>query len=143
MEFSEAKSMDVLVDLISQKKVNLIEFFSETCAPCYQLERIIKQLAANDLTNRECVGFIKINIENFKDLAESFGVLSVPTVMFYFCGNRVIFDADSKKMDRIQGMIPNIGKIIADLINTLSEMPVTGDGCSNCSKAADSLTLDG
>ncbi len=132
MEIFEAKNMEQLVDLISKNKVNVLEFFSDTCAPCHQLEKIMRENVMTKLQHPECVGFLKINIDTFKELAEDFGVLSVPTVMFYFCGNRVIFDADSKKMDRIQGLIPNIGAVILNFVNTLSDMPSTGDSCQSC-----------
>lgn len=132
MEMFEAKNMEQLVELISKNKVNVLEFFSDTCAPCHQLEKIMRESVMPKLQHPDCVGFLKVNIDSFKDLAEDFGVLSVPTVMFYFCGNRVIFDADSKKMDRIQGLIPNIGAVILNFVNTLSEMPSTGDSCASC-----------
>lgn len=132
MEIFEAMNMEQLVTLISQKKVNIVEFYSDTCAPCHQLEKILKENVMPKLNMPECVGFIKINIDTFKDLAEDFGVLSVPTLMFYFCGNRVIFDADAKKLDRIQGLIPNIGNVVLNFVNTLSEMPSTGESCGSC-----------
>jgi thioredoxin-like negative regulator of GroEL len=132
MEFFEAKNMEQLVNLISKNKVNVVEFFSDTCAPCHQLEKIVRENVMPKLQYPNCVGFLKVNIDTFKDLAEDFAVLSVPTVMFYFCGNRVIFDADAKKMDRIQGLIPNIGPVILNFVNTLSEMPSTGESCPSC-----------
>ena len=140
MEISEAQNMEQLVDTISRNKVNVVEFFSETCAPCHQLEKVVKQSVIPKLKDPSCVGFVKIDIAKFQDLAENFGVLSVPTVMFYFCGNRVIFDSDSKKLDRLQGMIPNIDAVILNFVNTLSEMPSVGESfssCESCDKKCD------
>lgn len=56
----------------------LIDFFSERCTPCKTLSPIIESVATDAGRG---VKVCKVNVENEKDLAKKFGIMSVPTLV--------------------------------------------------------------
>lgn len=57
----------------------LIEFFSPSCAPCNTMSKIISSLKST--AGGVTVG--TVNIASERELAERFGILSVPTLIFF------------------------------------------------------------
>jgi len=63
--------------LKSDKKV-LIDFYADWCGPCKMQSPIVDQLA-EELENAVKVG--KINVDNSPELAEKYGIMSIPTLI--------------------------------------------------------------
>jgi thioredoxin 1 len=66
--------------------LSLVDFTADWCPPCRRLAPDIDALAsefADSLT------VVKVNVDDQPDLASRFGVLSVPTVMFFRSGQLV------------------------------------------------------
>lgn len=84
MEISSLTSNN-FENAVSKNSAVLIEFFSPRCAPCKTVSEIIGSLGNDfdDLT----VG--TVNIESERELAKSFGVLSVPTLIFFKDGQLI------------------------------------------------------
>ena len=56
----------------------LIDFFADWCTPCKMLSPIIEDVAWKTSGR---VKVCKINVENEKELAQKFGVMSIPTLI--------------------------------------------------------------
>lgn len=56
----------------------LLDFFADWCAPCKSLAPVIEDVAKGVGDN---VKVCKINIDSEKELAEKFGVRSIPTLV--------------------------------------------------------------
>lgn len=54
----------------------LIDFFADWCTPCKMLSPMIE-----DIADETDVKICKINVENEKDLAQKFGIMSIPTLV--------------------------------------------------------------
>ena len=67
-------------EIVASKKLVLIDFFAEWCAPCKTLAPILKEIA-NELSNE--VRIIKIDIDKNPVLAKKLYVRSVPTLIIY------------------------------------------------------------
>jgi len=67
-------------DIVASKKLVLIDFFAEWCAPCKTLAPILKEIA-NELGDE--VRIIKIDIDKNPVLAQKLNVRSVPTLIIY------------------------------------------------------------
>lgn len=56
----------------------LIDFFAPGCAPCKRMEPIVEYVAQNVSNN---VKVCRVNAESEKELADKFGIMSVPTLV--------------------------------------------------------------
>ncbi|BDB99027.1 thioredoxin [Saccharolobus caldissimus] len=86
----DSKNFD---DFIRKNKVAVIDFWAEWCAPCLILAPIIEELARD----YPQVGFGKINSDENPDIAARYGVMSLPTLIFFKNGEPV---------DEILGAVP-------------------------------------
>ncbi|BDC18318.1 thioredoxin [Acidianus sp. HS-5] len=80
-------------NFIKSHKVAVIDFWAEWCAPCIMLSPIIEELA-KDYPE---VGFGKVNSDESQDIAARYGVMSLPTVLFFKNGEPV---------DEVIGAVP-------------------------------------
>ena len=63
---------------IKDKKI-LVDFYANWCGPCRMLAPVIEEVA-NELPN---VKIIKINVDEREDVARTYGVMSIPTVILF------------------------------------------------------------
>ncbi len=70
--------------LKSEKKV-LLDFYADWCGPCQMMAKEIE--AYSDET--ENVKVCKLNVDESTDLAMTFGVMSIPTVILFENGQEV------------------------------------------------------
>lgn len=57
----------------------VVDLYSTDCPPCNRLAPIYEKIAQQ----HPSVAFVKIHRQEFRDLAESFHILSSPTVLFF------------------------------------------------------------
>ena len=61
----------------------LVDFYADWCGPCKMIAPTIEQLS------KEYAGkakFVKVNTDDNQELAQQFGIMSIPTVMFFSKG---------------------------------------------------------
>lgn len=62
----------------------IVDFYADWCGPCKMLGPVLEELDNNVL---------KINVDNYENLAAEFGVMSIPTICFFKDGelkNKVV-----------------------------------------------------
>ena len=72
----------------------LVDFWAAWCGPCRMLAPAVAQIAA------ECEGKIKVgkvNVDEEVELAQRFGIMSIPTVLVF---------KDGKKTEQSIGLVP-------------------------------------
>jgi thioredoxin len=57
----------------------VVDFYADWCKPCKMVSPIMDELATKYAGK---VNFYKINIDNEKELAQTFGIESIPTILF-------------------------------------------------------------
>lgn len=62
-------------DLIKEGN-HLVDFYAEWCGPCRMLAPILEQLD-------DKINIIKIDVDKHEDLAREYGVMSIPTIIFF------------------------------------------------------------
>ena len=71
----------------------LVDFWAEWCGPCKMLGPVIEEISEEEKDFK--VG--KIDITTEKELAQQFGVMSIPTLVLF---------RDGKEVDRLIGAYP-------------------------------------
>lgn len=66
------------------KGVVLVDFFATWCGPCKMLAPILEQVAEENLAP-----IYKVDVDECFDLAKSFGIMSVPTMLVFKDGEVV------------------------------------------------------
>ncbi|MBQ5952795.1 MAG: thioredoxin [Lachnospiraceae bacterium] len=72
----------------------LVDFWAAWCGPCRMLAPAVAQIAA------ECEGKVKVgkvNVDEEPELAQRFGIMSIPTVLVF---------KDGKKTEQSIGLVP-------------------------------------
>lgn len=58
----------------------IVDFWAEWCGPCRQMEPVIDQVA-EELNGRALLA--KVNVDESQDLAQKFGIQSIPTFLLF------------------------------------------------------------
>lgn len=67
-------------DATISEGVTLVDFWAEWCGPCKMLVPVIDEVA-NELAGKAKVG--KVNVDSESELAQQFGIMSIPTVIIF------------------------------------------------------------
>ncbi|MGI5918759.1 MAG: thioredoxin [Christensenellales bacterium] len=86
----------------SSSRPVLVDFWAEWCAPCRMLSPTIDQIA-EDYDGKVTVG--KVNIDEEPELAQRFGVMSIPTLILFKDGSIVSRSVGIVGKDKIAAML--------------------------------------
>lgn len=78
----------------TKKGIVLVDFFAEWCMPCVMLAPVIEEISEK-FKGKIKVG--KVNIEDNSELAEKFGIRSIPNLILF---------KDEKVVEQIIGSVP-------------------------------------
>lgn len=81
-------------EVLQSEKPVLLDFWASWCGPCRMLGPVIEDLAGQ-YEGKAVVG--KVNVDDEQELAIRYGVMSIPTVIFF---------KDGKEIDRKVGVMP-------------------------------------
>lgn len=87
-------SQDGFDKALTQDQLMMVDFWADWCGPCKMLGPVIEDLAAQ-YDGKALVG--KVNVDDEPQLAQRYGVMSIPTVIFLKNG---------KEIDRKVGVMP-------------------------------------
>ena len=79
---------------LKEGKLMMVDFWASWCGPCKMLAPVIDDLAGQ-YAGKAVVG--KVNVDEEQELAIRYGVMSIPTVIFF---------KDGKEIDRKVGVMP-------------------------------------
>ncbi|WP_424526327.1 thioredoxin [Spiroplasma endosymbiont of Glossina fuscipes fuscipes] len=85
MAVNELKTVDEFEKVIAENKLTLVDFYADWCGPCKMIAPVINELAKD----RGDVNFVKINVDELQDLAQNYGILSIPTLITFQKGNEL------------------------------------------------------
>lgn len=73
--------------LIGQEQLTLVDFYADWCGPCKTMSPILQETKS---LLKDDVKIIKINVDQYQDLASEFMVRGVPTLIL-FKGGKVLW----------------------------------------------------
>ena len=79
---------------LEEGKLMMVDFWADWCGPCQMLGPVIEDLAGK-YQGRAVVG--KVNTDEEQELAMSFGITGIPTVIFF---------KDGREIERLVGVMP-------------------------------------
>ena len=81
---------------ITKNGTTLVDFFADWCGPCKMLGPVLEKVSEqyNDIE------FVKVNVDENMDLAQQYGIMSIPTVYLF---------KDGEVVNKMQGYVPEDG----------------------------------
>lgn len=90
---------DNLSDLVSSG-VHIVDFYADWCGPCKMLGSVLEGL--------ENVSIIKVNTDIHPELARDFGVMSIPTLVFFKDGKDVRKEIGFKPKEELERILKEL-----------------------------------
>lgn len=91
-------------DLISSGVV-LVDFYADWCGPCKMLSPLIEQLS-KDYDGK--VKIAKVNVDEESDLAQAYGITSIPAVIVFKDGENKAFEIGFNPIDTYKGILDSL-----------------------------------
>ena len=79
-------------ELLQDEKPVVVDFWANWCGPCHTMTSNLRSLSGKF---EERITFAKVDVQNSRDLAQQFGVKSIPTLILFRNG---------KEWDRLTGV---------------------------------------
>ena len=80
--------------VLQSKQPVLVDFWAQWCGPCKAIGPIIEELN-NDYAGKAVVG--KVDVDANQELAVRFGIMNIPTILFF---------KDGQIVDKLKGAAP-------------------------------------
>ena len=71
--------------ILNENKSVFVDFYADWCGPCKMVGPLVEELANEE----KDVTFIKVNVDNTPDIAQRYGIMSIPTLLAFKNGELV------------------------------------------------------
>ena len=96
IKYLENENLEELV----KEGVFIVDFYADWCGPCKMMGAVLDKM--ND------INVIKINTDSHQDLAIKYGVMSIPTLVFFKDGVEVKKEIGFKTEEEIRNILKEI-----------------------------------
>jgi thioredoxin 1 len=87
--------------ICNEGKVVLIDFYADWCGPCRMMAPVVEEIATENAN--VIVG--KINVDDEPELAQKFGVMSIPTLIVLRDGKESARSTGARPKAQVQAML--------------------------------------
>lgn len=88
-------------EVLQSEKPVLVDFYADWCGPCKMMAPVIEEIS-NEITDAK-VG--KLNIDEEMEIAQKYGVMSIPTFIVFKDGEAVKKDLGAKPKSAVLEML--------------------------------------
>ena len=78
----------------------IVDFYADWCGPCKMLMPVLDEIDFADI--------LKVNVDTFPEIAQKFGIMSVPTLAFFKNGLEQDREIGYRGLDEIKETFKNI-----------------------------------
>lgn len=147
-------SPEHFTNILSSNRITVVDFYADWCGPCKAIAPVYEQLSAQ-LSRPGTLAFTKVNVDNQKQIAQTYNITAMPTFMVFKSGreSKRIKGADMKALDQA---VKQLAQEASSALSTAGmDDPFTSGGSSggwmgaslprgygNVTDAVDQLNLD-
>ena len=88
-------------DELTKEGLVLVDFYADWCGPCQMLSPILEELSKKN----ENLKIVKINVDEFQQLAVQNKVLSIPAIKIYKDGKPVNQSVGYQELEDLEALI--------------------------------------
>jgi len=89
-------------EVLQEKRLVIVDFWAAYCTPCRMLIPVLEEIAAE----RSDVKICKLNVDEAQDIAERYGVMSMPILIFFKNGEPINQSIGLISKERLLAMLP-------------------------------------
>ncbi len=97
----EVNSKNFEKEVLKSNKKVLVDFFAEWCGPCKMVRPILEELS----NTKKDVKFASINVDEEEDLAQEYGVMSIPCLIIFDGGKEVNRTVGFKSQEELESFL--------------------------------------
>ncbi len=98
----EVKRSNFKEEVILSDKLVLVDLYAPWCGPCRALAPVLEEIAEK---YQDKVKVVKVNVDEEESIAQRFGVMSIPTVIFFRDGKAVASFVGLKSPSEIESIV--------------------------------------
>ncbi|MBP3586213.1 MAG: thioredoxin [Paludibacteraceae bacterium] len=91
--------------LLAENSILVVDFWAPWCGPCKMMLPVVEELAA-EYEGRVPVG--KLNVDENPDTCEEYGIMSIPTLLFFKNGELVERIVGAARKNDVQKVIETL-----------------------------------
>lgn len=80
---------------------HLVDFYAEWCGPCKMMGPILESI-------EDKIDIIKIDVDKFPDLAQEYRVMSIPDLMIFKDGEKILESVGFQSKEDLEEVISNL-----------------------------------
>lgn len=83
---------------IIEKGTWLVDFSATWCGPCRMLEPVLEEFSKDNQV-------LQVDIDQFSELTSSFGIMSMPTLIVFKDGEKIVQDVGYRSIDQLNELV--------------------------------------
>lgn len=92
-------------EVLDNNGLVMVDFYADWCMPCKMLGPILEDVAAD---NTGKVKVVKLNVDNAHDISSRYGVMGVPSMIFFKNGQEIERIVGLRQKEDIQTIIDGL-----------------------------------